>query len=121
MLACRVLENTDLLHRDERATDEHLVEDRDELVHVCPVLDHLDAYSLVIRSTNGITVAEVASVLFGEGDRNAQEKARRKLNRLVADEKIHRQEGTRGGPTGSEPARYYPKSLLNQGGGGDAA
>lgn len=89
----------------------------DQVVGRTTVCDHLDAYTLVMRSTNGITAAEVAAALFGDVERNGQEKARRQLNRLVADERIHRQEGARGGPTGSEPTRYYPLSLLRQGGG----
>ena len=66
-------------------------------------------------SSKGITAAEVASVLFGEDTRNSREKALRQLNRLVGDGKIHREEGNRGGRSGSEPTRHYPLSLLHQG------
>jgi replicative DNA helicase len=83
------------------------------------VVEHLDAYAVVTRSANGSTAGEVASALFGESDRNAAEKARRQLGRLVDEGKLHRREGAaRGGAKGREPDRYYPVTALGEEGDG---
>jgi replicative DNA helicase len=85
------------------------------------VVDHLDAFTVVNRATKGITAADVASALFGDREKNSTEKARRQLQRLVSEHKVHYREGNaRGGAGGRDPARYFPVTLLTPGGAGDA-
>lgn len=84
-------------------------------------LDHLDAFTVVNRSINGVTAADVAAVLFGGRDKNSMEKARRQLQRLASEGKVHHQAGAaRGGATGRDPDRYFPTCAKLPGGGLDA-
>jgi len=59
-----------------------------------------------MTSTKGVTAAEVATAVYGSADRNSVEKARRKLDRLVNENKIHRSGGSRGGAKGQGSALY---------------
>jgi replicative DNA helicase len=61
------------------------------------VADHVDAYTEVLRSPSGATPASVATAIYGSADRNSTEKARRKLERLANEGKIHRSDPSQGG------------------------
>jgi len=74
------------------------------------VADHIDAYTVVYGSAKGVTVADVAMKLYGDSGRSSREKARRQLTRLVEEDKVHREDGARGGVAGREAAMYYPIS-----------
>ena len=78
------------------------------------VAEQVDAWSAVKGATRGITAGGAAMIMFGEPtpDRNAIEKARRQLDRLARDGKVHRKEGARGGKAGGEATTYYPLTLL---------
>lgn len=110
-----VVEFTHLKQPDEPVGPFQIV--HDHLRGSSTVLQRVDAYTIVMGSPNGITAAEIAQTLFGNSDHNAVRKARRQLDRLLADKTIHCEPGTRGGASGSDPARYYPVSLLRQGAG----
>jgi replicative DNA helicase len=70
-----------------------------------------DLWDLVRRTIDGLTVAEAARDLFGtaEPSSNEKEKARRRLDRLFADKKVGRIEGSRSAPT-----RYVPLELRRE-------
>jgi replicative DNA helicase len=58
--------------------------------------DRLDALTVVATARQGVTAAGVATAIYGSADKNNIEKARRKLERLAGDDKIHRDDGSRG-------------------------
>lgn len=68
-----------------------------------------DLLYLTARQPKGMTPRAAAVVLFGEPDpdRNAIEKARRRLDAYVEDGAMFRSEGVRGGRGGGEPAAYF--------------
>ncbi|MGI8752435.1 MAG: AAA family ATPase [Acidimicrobiales bacterium] len=75
------------------------------------LVDHVDVWTIVQRSYNGITAAMVAIALYGKPDpsRNEIEKARRQLERLVRTGSVHRKDGVRGGQGADRtPTEYYP-------------
>jgi replicative DNA helicase len=59
------------------------------------------------RGANGITAAVAAKLLYGSEAPAATEKARRRLDRKVADGLLVRQNGHRGGNHGSDPASWF--------------
>lgn len=77
-------------------------------------VEYLDAFKIVERSPEGTTVAGVAKLLYGDTDRNSKEKAKRQLDRLCNEGRIHREDGSRGGARGGTPARYYSLPLVRQ-------
>jgi replicative DNA helicase len=103
-----VVDLTHLKQPDEEVGPFQVV--HDHLAGTSSVVEHVDAYTIVMRSAHGVTAAEVASALFGDEARNSREKARRQLDRLVAEKKIFQKEGSRGGTNGGEPTRYYATS-----------
>lgn len=83
----------------------------DHIAGITTLVDQIDAYTLVMAATvGGTTAGEAAIRLYGNPnpDRNSVEKARRQLERLANDGRIHKRDGSKGGATGGEPARYYP-------------
>lgn len=93
----------------------------DHAIGSSSVIDQVDAYSLVMAAAKGITAAEIAVTLYGHDDTNSVRKVHRVLDRLVKEERIHREDRARGGPAGREPSRFYPVTLLRQGGSDDGA
>lgn len=81
------------------------------------VLEHVDAWQALHGARNGITAAGAACAMTGEPtpDRNAIERARRQLERLVRDGKAHRRSGKSGGKSGGEAALYYPLTVIDGG------
>jgi replicative DNA helicase len=81
------------------------------------VMDRMDAYTVVTSSLKGTTVAQVATTLFGNAERNSFEKARRQLKSLAAAGKIHHEPGLRGAVGKAESGTYFPVSyrLLEEG------
>ncbi len=78
----------------------------------------IDPWVLVQEAVRGVTAGEVAIRLFGVAtpDRNQVEKARRRLESLAKDGKIHKVDGARGGRAGEkEPSRYYPQTSERNG------
>jgi hypothetical protein len=82
----------------------------DHLNGVSTLAETVDAWSLVRTAMNGVTAAGAAIIMFSEPspNRNAIEKARRQLERLHREGKVHRRDGARGGKTGENAAIYYP-------------
>lgn len=80
------------------------------------VVDQVDAWDIVQRSRNGTTAFAVACALFATigPDRNETEKARRQLERLAKEGKIHRKAGNKGGIDGGEATTYYPLTTIEQ-------
>jgi replicative DNA helicase len=109
-----VVELTHLKQPDEQVGPLTVV--HDHIRGVSSVVDHLDAFTIVLNSPQGATVADVAKALFDDTGRNSKEKAKSRLERLHNEGRIHREDGTRGGVNGGAPARYYSMSLLRQGG-----
>jgi replicative DNA helicase len=114
-----VVELKHLKQPDEEVGPFHVV--HDHVAGKSTVVESVDAYTVVTGSAKGVTTKEVALAPFGKDDRNAAEKAKRKLDRLLVGKKIHREQGaSRGGAGGREPDRYYPVAESRQGGGGGA-
>ncbi|HUZ20620.1 MAG TPA: AAA family ATPase [Acidimicrobiales bacterium] len=84
--------------------------EHDHIAGRSSVLDHVDAYSIVQRSERGASAAEVATTVYGTDDDNAVRKARRQLERLANEGRIHRLEGDRGGAGGRSATHYFPIS-----------
>ncbi len=75
-------------------------------------------FDLIAYATNppgGVTALEAAVQMFNatKPSRSDVEKARRRLERLVADGRLEREEGTRGGPGGGEGTRYGKPTIAN--------
>ncbi|GHE32501.1 hypothetical protein GCM10018771_10540 [Streptomyces cellulosae] len=68
-----------------------------------------DPAVLLRNAPNGLTTRELATILFGGGDpdRPDLEKARRRLENLVATGLATKAEGVAGGAGGGQQARYY--------------
>ena len=80
----------------------------DHVYGVSMVADSIDAWSVVKGAWNGMTAAAVAAEMFGSQDpsRNEIEKARRQLERLARERRIHKRDGTKGGKGGGDAALY---------------
>ena len=113
-----VVDFTHLKQPDEPVGPFQIV--HDHLAGTSSVVEHVDAYTIVMRSANGVTAQDVAKAIYGDDGRNAKEKAKRQLDRLYGENKVHREDGTRGGPGGSGSARYYPVARRSEGGMFDA-
>ena len=89
----------------------------DHLNGVSTVAETTDAWTVVHNATKGVTAAGVAMVMFSEPspNRNSIEKARRQLERLTRDGKVHRTDGARGGRQGENAAMYYPLTVIDGG------
>lgn len=75
----------------------------------------IDVYALVKSTRNGMTAKDAARALFStpEPNRNEIEKARRRLDQLVARDVLVKDEGTSGGEGGGTPTRYLVPTLLS--------
>jgi replicative DNA helicase len=72
------------------------------------LLDRVDAYAILEAASDGLTVGEAATALYGTShSTNEREKARRQLDRLVRAGHAHKEAGSRGGGGDRDPARYY--------------
>ena len=100
-----VVEFSHLKPPDEPVAPFQLI--HDHVAGSSTAVDHLDAFAVVLRSSHGATAADVAQALYGESGRNSTMKAKRQLDRLVSEERIHHESGTRGGARGSMPDRYF--------------
>jgi replicative DNA helicase len=76
------------------------------------VAESVDAWSVVKCARNGITAAAVATEMFGAPapTRNELEKARRQLERLTREGRIHKRDGARG--RGGNAALYSSLSVM---------
>jgi replicative DNA helicase len=92
----------------------------DHVAGTTTVVDHVDAYTVVAKSRTGATAAMAAEAMFGNTERNSVEKARRQLERLTSEGKVHRVDGVRGG-TPPQPTRYVLVSHLHLFDGGSDA
>jgi hypothetical protein len=56
-------------------------------------------------------------VMFSEPspNRNSIEKARRQLDRLAREGKVHRSDGAKGGKAGDNAATYFPLTVIEGG------
>jgi replicative DNA helicase len=88
----------------------------DHVYGVSTVVDSVDAWAVLQRSWNGLTAAAVASAIFDteSPDRNQVEKARRQLERLNREQKIHKRDGTKGGVGGGDAALYCSLSVAEK-------
>jgi replicative DNA helicase len=77
---------------------------------VTTLAENVDTWSMVNRAKNGISAATIATALFEipTPSRNQTEKARRQLERLFREEKIHKVEGAKGGRAGENATLYFP-------------
>lgn len=82
----------------------------DHTAGVTSVENAADAWSVAKGALKGVTAPGCAIAMYGtaEPTRNQIERARRQLNRLVAEGRLHKQPGTKGGPGGGDAAIYYP-------------
>ena len=76
------------------------------------VLDDADAFTIVLGARDGATASDVGCQLYGDESRNSREKAKRQLDRLVREGRLHAQEGTRGGAPGREAWRYFALRIV---------
>ena len=83
----------------------------DHMIGVSTVAETVDAWHVVQGATKGVTAAGAAMAMFAEPQpsRNSIEKARRQLERLTRDGKVHRRDGAKGGKAGENAALYYPQ------------
>ena len=107
-----VVEFTHLKQPDETIGPFQIVHDHRS--GTSTALDRVDAYTIVMGAPKGVTAAEIATTLYGNADNNSARKARRQLDRLVDEKKVHREDGARGGASGSDPSRYFPVSLISE-------
>lgn len=98
-----VVELTHLKQPDEVVGPLKII--HDHVAGVSSLEEHVDAFMIVVQSSAGVTVGEVALALYGNDDKNEVEKARRQLERLRSEGRIHRAGGGRGR---SKAARYFP-------------
>jgi replicative DNA helicase len=84
---------------------------------VSTVAESTDAWSIVHDAHNGVTAIAVAVILFGSPapSRNEVEKARRQLERLAKEGKVHKRDGRKGGSGGGDAAIYYPLAIVEGG------
>jgi hypothetical protein len=77
---------------------------------VTTLAENVETWSMVNRAKNGISAATIATALFEipTPSRNQAEKARRQLERLFREEKIHKVEGAKGGRAGENATLYFP-------------
>lgn len=76
----------------------------------------VDAFTWLLGAPHGLTAQEVAAGLSGKApEKNDVEKARRQLERLVAKQRAHRQDGSSGGAGGGVAARYFALTAEVQG------
>lgn len=89
----------------------------DHLNGVSTVAETVDAWKVVRGATKGVTASGAAMVMFAEPQptRNSVEKARRQLDRLAREGKVHRRDGTKGGKPGENAATYYPLAVIDGG------
>lgn len=89
----------------------------DHLNGVSTVAETVDAWTVVRDARNGVTAAGVAMVMFSEPspNRNSIEKARRQLDRLAREGKVHRRDGAKGGKAGDNAATYFPLTVIEGG------
>ena len=89
----------------------------DHVYGVSTVAESVDARSVVAGARNGITAAAVAAQMFDAAapNRNQIEKARRQLERLTREGRVHKKDGTRGGPGGGDAAVYMPVEFASLG------
>ncbi len=80
----------------------------DHVYGVSSLAESVDAWSVVKRAYGGVTASAVAGQMFDAAapDRNQIEKARRQLERLWREKKIHKRDGHKGGKTGENAALY---------------
>lgn len=76
------------------------------------VVDFVDAWSVVKDATRGVTAQGAAILMFKDSDpdQNKVAKARRQLDRLANEGKIHKEGGAKGGRPGENAAVYFPIS-----------
>jgi replicative DNA helicase len=89
----------------------------DHLNGISTIADSVDAWTVVRNATKGVTAAGAAMVLYSEPapTRNSIEKARRQLERLTREGKVHRRDGAKGGRNGENAATYFPLSVIDGG------
>ena len=104
-----VVELDHLKQPDEQVGPHKLI--HDHTAGVTTLVDHVDTYTLVCRAYDGVTVNDIAAILYANTTptRNQQEKARRQLERLHQDGRIHKKDGARGGSNNDRTmSTYYP-------------
>ena len=89
----------------------------DHVNGISTAAETVDAWTVVRDARNGISAVGAAIIMFGSPipERNETEKARRQLERLAKEGRVHKQEGTRGGPGGGDAAMYYPLTVVDGG------
>lgn len=89
----------------------------DHVYGVSTIAESTDAWSMVKRAHNGITAAAVAGQMFDAAvpNRNQIEKARRQLERLTREGRIHKRDGAKGGRAGENAALYFAVVDVAQG------
>ena len=79
------------------------------------IAEIVDSYSVVLGASGWVTVGEVAQLVYGNTDRNSREKARRQLERMASEHKIHRQVEGPSGQGGKAQVRYCRLSVVGNG------
>lgn len=72
--------------------------------------DAVDAWTVVHDAHKGMSATTVARIISSpeSPDKNAIERARRQLDRLAVEGKVHRQDGARGGGLDRQETLYFP-------------
>jgi replicative DNA helicase len=77
---------------------------------VTTLAESADVWSIVNAAKNGISARAVAASLYEvrNPSRNQIEKARRQLDRLFGEKRVHMVEGAKGGRAGENVTLYFP-------------